>query len=165
MAIVMPVLSPLPINTKGKSFIEQLLIIVFGVRQWKVVGNWYFRMPNGTLVIIPDGFIMDLASTPKFLWGILDPTGVLMIPGIVHDFCYRYDYLWTVDKDGHVVKWNEGAGKIYWDKQFFEINRKVNGLRLVSFLSWLGLFLGGGGAWNKNRELNAPELCPVGDEE
>jgi len=161
MNITMPVLRPIAIETKGLPFWKQVWVLLTCVRKWQLVGNWYFKMPDGTLVVIPDGFVLDLASTPKFLWGILDPSGVLMIPGIVHDFAYRFDYLWAMNDDGVLYKWNEGAGKAYWDKQFLEIDLKVNGLRLTGYLSWLGVFLGGKPSWNENRKLNQKDIYPI----
>lgn len=158
--MLMPILRPVPIETKGQPFWKQVWILLTCVRKWQVVGNWHFKMPDDTVVIIPDGFELDLASTPKFLWGILDPAGVLMIPGIIHDFGYRFDYLWTIDANGCLVKYMEGAGKAYWDEQFLQIDLKVNGLRLTGHLSWFGLQIGGGSAWYNNRELNQPDILP-----
>ena len=157
----MPVLRPIPINTAGLPFWRQALILLTAVRMWRVVGNWHFRMPDGTIIIIPDGFELDLASTPKFLWGLIDPTGVLMIPGIIHDFGYRYDYLWAIDCNGCYYKYREGAGKRHWDSEFLEIDLKVNDLVVTGYISWITLKLVGGIAWRKNRKLKSKDLLPL----
>ena len=122
--------------------------------------DWVFIMPCGTPVVIPRGFIMDGASTPKFVWGLLDPVGLLLIQSIIHDYGYRYDYVWAINKKGHLYKYHERQGRKFWDKTFLDIGNHVNDMQITGYLSWLMLRLFGLIAWNDNRKLNASELLP-----
>ena len=48
----------------------------------------------GKIVLLPRGFRCDLASTPRLAWlcGLRPDAPGLLLPGIVHDFYYRYGY-------------------------------------------------------------------------
>jgi hypothetical protein len=103
---------------------------------------------------------MDGASTPKFMWGLLDPVGILLIQGIIHDYGYRYDYVWAINNENVLYKYHEKQGREFWDKLFLEIGLYVNEMQVTGYLSWLMLRLFGGKAWEENRIRNAPELLP-----
>lgn len=156
----MPMLKPLPIQTQGKPFWEKVWLVLTAARKWEVVEDWVYFLPCGTPVIIPKGFVMDGASTPKFMWGILDPVGVLLIPGIIHDYGYRYDYLWAVDKKGKLYKYHCKKGRAFWDRLFLDVEIHANDLHLTGVLSYIMLRIFGVLAWNSNRKLNDPALRP-----
>lgn len=45
---------------------------------------------SGELICVPTGFITDLASVPRLLWPIVNPTGSRISRGaVIHDFLYR----------------------------------------------------------------------------
>lgn len=158
--MLMPVLRPIPLVIKGLPFWRQVWVLLTAPRLWRVVGDWQFRLPDGTIIIIPDGFVLDLASTPKFMWGLIDPTGVLMIPGVVHDFGYRYNYLWAIDCNGCYYKYRHGAGRRYWDSQFLEIDLETNEIIVTGYLSWIMLKIFGGFSWHRNRRLQSRDILP-----
>jgi len=109
----MPKLIPLPIKTKDKNFFAQMLIWITEVRTWEIVEDWEYDLPDGKKVVVPSGFVFDGASIPRPLWVILSPTGLLLIPGLIHDFGYRFDYIWIVGSDGYVYKDNEQFGQTF----------------------------------------------------
>lgn len=39
-------------------------------------------------IVVPQRFITDFASVPKFLWSIFPPTGFYQKAALLHDFCY-----------------------------------------------------------------------------
>lgn len=158
--LVMPVLRPIRICTKGLPLLKKIWVLLTAVRKWELAENWFFILPTGQTIIIPRGFVFDGASTPKFMWGFLEPTGVLLIQGLVHDFGYRYDYLWSINHNGKFYKIQVGAGKKYFDDLFMQIGRDVNELVLTGYLAWLSLKAFGGIAWRSNRKLNAPDISP-----
>lgn len=45
----------------------------------------------GLKIIVPKGFRTDFASTPKFMWNIIPPTGKYTRASLVHDFLYSTD--------------------------------------------------------------------------
>lgn len=154
----MPILRPIPIVTRGLPFWRKVWVLLTAQRQWELVDNWVFMLPCGVYIIIPKGFIMDGASTPKFMWGILDPTGILLLQGIVHDYGYRFDYLWAYDNDRQLYKLYGGRGRKFWDDLFLAIGRDVVDLQVTGYLSYGMLRLLGWIAWNKNRKLNQADI-------
>ncbi len=158
----MPKLQPLPIKTKGQSHWVRIKNWLTGIRQWQLIEDWQYVLPTGETVVVPKSFVFDGASIPRPLWGILSPTGLLLIPGLIHDFAYRYDYLWEIrtrdDGTKQVVKFKESAGRHYWDKVFLQVGEDVNGMKLLDKLAWFALLLGGKAAWNNNRDRNDDDI-------
>ena len=163
--IDMPILRPLPIATKHELPWTRVWNWVTTVRKWEVVYDWVYKLPAGPRVVIPSPFVFDGASIPRPLWGILSPTGLLLVPGLIHDYGYRYDYLWAVDDKGQFYKYEEGAGRRTWDKIFYQVGEEVNGMSLLDGMAWGSLGLAGWMAWNSNRKLNAREIFPRGYKE
>ena len=80
----MPKLQPLPITKKGEP------------RRWLLLEDWTCHiLGRYNLFVIPAGFIFDGASIPRLFWGILSPTGYLFLAGLIHDFVYKYGFLYT----------------------------------------------------------------------
>lgn len=47
------------------------------------------ELPGGCIrLTVPAGFVTDFASTPRWLWWILPPTGEYMEDALVHDWLY-----------------------------------------------------------------------------
>lgn len=156
----MPKLTPIPIPTKNRSFLMRLLVWFFEVRKWELSQDWSFRLEGGPEIVIPRGFHFDGASIPRPLWGILSPIGLLLIPGLVHDYGYKYDQLWMKDEDNELVAFQKGAGRSYWDSLFLEVGKQVNGFAAIDWSAWLAIKIAGGGVWNKHRDTNEPPQKP-----
>jgi len=67
---------------------------------------------------VNEGFITDLASTPKFLWWIVPPFGKYIKAAVIHDYLYtngigtkeRADYLFLdIMLKAEVPKWKAHA--------------------------------------------------------
>ncbi len=156
----MPVLRPIPIPTKKhEGYLHQLAVAVFDVRKWELVENWRYSvmLESGEKVeiVIPKNFCFDGASIPRPLWAFLNPIGTLLIPGLIHDYAYRYQLLWKVNASGELEKVENGS-RHYWDRLFRTVNTEVNGMPFVSLLAWVALFIGGCWAWEENREEEEP---------
>jgi hypothetical protein len=66
-----------------------------------------------------EGFQFDGASIPRVLWAFLNPIGLLLIPGLIHDYGYRHRQLWIIDEDSmEAVPYMEGEDKAQWDQLF-----------------------------------------------
>ncbi len=156
----MPKITPLLIETKDKCFLKRLWLWITAVRHWQLLEDWHYTLPDKTMIVIPKGFVFDGASSPRIMWSILSPTGLLLIPGLIHDFGYRYDYLWSVDKSGKYSKYKKGAGKHHWDNLFRTVAEKVNDMTIIDRAAWMALLLFGDGAWNENRILNDEDILP-----
>ena len=157
----MPWLSPVLIETKGRGFFFQLYVVLFNVRNWRVEKDWCVRSPSGVVVVIPAGFIFDGASIPKIFWFIISPVGSLLLPGLIHDFGYRYGYLWGIcEQTGSAYKYGQCRGQKFFDEIFKDTSLSVSGLKIASSFSYLTLRALGFLAWRSNRKLGASEIHP-----
>lgn len=158
----MPALIPIPIPTKKqKNWLHKLLAFIFKIRRWELAENWCYQLNEEDKIIIPKGFEFDGASIPKIFWAILSPTGLLLIPGLLHDYGYKHNQIWKLGPNDVIVPFKKEAGKDYWDQLFKDVGDKVNGVFLVNVIAWIAVAVGGDGAWNKHRRENKPAEKPV----
>ena len=146
MPFGMPVLQPIPIETKDKGFWKGILLWLLGKRHWEVAEDFWFEL-EGKNYIIPAGFQFDGASVPKFLATFLSPVGVLLMGGLVHDYGYKYATLHT--EDGDDIGYKDQA---YWDRIFRDICIEVNGFKFLNYLAYWTLRLAGFVAWNGHKK-------------
>lgn len=157
----MPLLRPIPIPTKNRSILMRLLVWIFEVRRWELLENWHFKLESGIQIVINKGFIFDGASIPRPLWALLSPVGLLLIPGLIHDYGYKFNQLWQVHKDGTLKPFLENSERKVWDDLFCSVGRQVNGFSFIDSLAWAGLRMGGFLAWNKHRKNNNIPDIPI----
>ncbi len=155
----MPLLRPVPIPTKNRSFFMRILVWIYDVRKWELAANWEYELSPGNRIILPEGFRFDGASIPRVLWAFLNPIGLLLIPGLIHDYGYRHKQLWKIDEDrNEVVSYEEGQQKkTYWDRLFRRVGKQVNGTRIINLVAFLAVYFGGYGAWRNNRKREENE--------
>ncbi|WP_448548380.1 DUF1353 domain-containing protein [Thalassotalea fusca] len=153
----MPILRPVPIATVNqKGFLNKLLVLIFSVRKWRVEEAFIFEF-NGKRYAISAGFIFDGASIPKILWAIISPVGLLLVPGLIHDYGYRYNGIYVLDEDGNPV-WDDSlTTQKEWDQLFSQIGNEVNRMPILNALAGAGLWLGGFKAWNTWRDKKEPQ--------
>ena len=82
----------MPIKTKGKGFWKGIVMWLLSTRNWEITKDWKYKI-NDIEYIIPEGFVFDGASIPKFLRTFFSPVGVLLMGGLVHDYVYKYETL------------------------------------------------------------------------
>jgi hypothetical protein len=160
--IEMPKLQPTPIETKLKSGFAQYRAWMSN-RKWVVIENYEYTLNTGEVAVIPEGFRFDGTSIPRIMQGFLSPVGILLIPALLHDFGYRYDYLWIKGSTpGEVKKAYQGNGQVHWDQLIKDTALEVNGIRAVAKSTHFVLTLAGGPAWRKNRRANEADIIPNG---
>lgn len=142
----MPHMKPIPIETKDKGFWKGIFMWLLGVRQWEICDDFHFSLRDEEYVI-PKGFQFDGASVPKFLAMWLSPTGVLLMGGLVHDYGYKYATLKKKD-DTDIGKKDQK----WMDELFRDICIEVNGFKLLNYLAYWALRIGGFVAWNGHRK-------------
>ncbi|MFH4887076.1 DUF1353 domain-containing protein [Vibrio alginolyticus] len=148
----MPKLKPIPIQTKNqKGFLRKIVVFVTQVRKWELVDNWTYKLNDDITLVIEKGFRFDGASIPRIFWAILNPTGLLLIPGLIHDYGYRYDQIWRLEGNNEVSVFGKGKGKAYWDNLFMKVGDDVNRVGLINLIAKLGVVWGGATAWKKHR--------------
>ena len=145
----MPVLKPVPIGTKGRPWFKKIRRWLFGVRKWELVFDYYIYLPwLEKEVKVPGGFIFDGASVPKPLWPLLNPTGILLIPGLLHDYGYKYN-CWLDEEDNKIF---DKAGQKFFDQQFGKVAMYVNDMKFLDKNAFYALRLFGFKAWNDHRK-------------
>ena len=148
----MPSLKPIPLGGGDEvSWWQSVKDWRKNARKFMVVEDWYYTLPCGTRIMIPKGFIFDGASVPRFLWPLLDPFGILLIPGLIHDFGYRYNFLLNGDGDPIMIN----AGQKHFDEIFLNVAKKCNGLFITNKMAWRSLRIFGRVAWNNGRKRGA----------
>lgn len=150
----MPCISPVPFDSDC-GYVKRIIRWLFYTRRWQMDKDWYFVLFNGDTILIPKGFQFDGASIPKLFRSLLSPTGILFIPGIIHDYAYKHNRLVGVgpQKEGKVpiFPYQDKAGKLYWDYIFRRVGNQVCKLYVIPFITWLALILFGFFAWYKHR--------------
>ena len=137
--IEMPILRPVPIPTKGLSFWKRIGVWRHTARKWEVMEDF-----NYDGYTIPSGFIFDGASVPRCLWWFLSPVGLLLIPGLIHDFNYRYN------NDNEPM--NLSLDRRIYDFTFRCMIKNVTGTTIIPWIAWAAVRIGGWKAWNKHRK-------------
>jgi len=144
----MPVMSPISIPTKGKGFWAGVWTWLVVTRTWEITEDFHFSIGEIDDFVIPKGFVFDGASVPKFFRSWLSPMGVLLIGGLVHDYGYKYETLLRKGK-------RTCAGlkrQKEMDIIFRDINIDVNGFKVINYLAYYALRLGGFFAWRGHRK-------------
>jgi len=73
-----------------KVIIDDPIIAAHPTRKnnWIVMKDFHFNR-YAIDIVIPRGFVTDLASIPRFLWWVIAPFELSITAPIVHDWCYR----------------------------------------------------------------------------
>lgn len=147
----MPIVQPVLIPTKGLPWYRRAPK-AFRTRKWTLVENYRYYSPTLKYALqVPAPFIFDGASVPRPLWPLMDPTGILFIGALFHDFGYRYRGL-LID---------QGTGLVFQPMTRFEVDKvfeivvvDVNGMKVFAKLAKWGVNLGGFFAWKNNYIFN-----------
>jgi hypothetical protein len=123
--------------------------LLFYRRDFRLHEDFHYQLPSGEDVMVPRGFIFDAASVPRVFWFILNPSGVLLIPGLLHDYAYRYRML--IKPDGAIaVKYSTRHEA---DRMFIDVCRVTNGMDGLDKILSAGLRAFGGIGWKRNRGM------------
>ena len=102
-------------------------------KYWATTKNTEVTLSNGDNIVIPKGFLWDLSSVPKFLWGIFPPFGDFLIASLVHDYLYV----------------NKQYSRAFADKEMLYFSNKYNSNKIDNYLRYVAVRLFGFTYWNK----------------
>jgi hypothetical protein len=105
-------------------------------KTWTLKQDLVYNTDIGYRIIVPAGFITDLASVPRLLWLIWPPFGKYTKAAVVHDFLY--------DLHRRHLKHYSRA---YADAILIEAMRDCKVPERTITCIWLGVRLGGWVAW------------------
>jgi len=155
----MPKLLPFPIKTQKYSLFVKLWKLLLRKRQWQLTEDWLYKLPNGKVIVIPKGFVFDGSSYPAIVWLFFSPTGLLLIPVILHDFCFKYGYLWALH-DENVYKFKPNFGFYAWCALIRQVGIDRNELKVIDYFVWILTVLFGWFNWFLSRKKCEHELSP-----
>lgn len=92
---------------------------------------------DGPAVVVPAGFVTDLASIPRIFWSLLPTDGIYTFPAIVHDYLY-----WT-------QKYPRETADIVF--RYGMADMKVS--TVAASAIYTAVRVGGGSAWADNAKL------------
>lgn len=116
-------------------------------------GWWRLAQPGGLVyttnagleILVPEGFVTDLASVPRGFWNLLPPAGDYAPAAVVHDYLYRNQQvagtaLSRGEADGIMLEAMDALG-VGW---------------LSRYMIWIALRAAGGVAWDECTRALAP---------
>jgi len=166
MKIETPIVRRVRIPTKGKPWYQRQCRLLKPL-MWEVMQPWTFVLPEIKLhfykpvfprrkIFINKGFIFDGASVPRILWWVpgLSPVGILLIPGLIHDYIYKNGFLEGPDSSGYIAGYiaDFSVHRRLADAIFLRVGKYINGVIGIDYITWLAVRLFGWHAWNKHRK-------------
>lgn len=108
----------------------------------------------GETIVVPAGFVTDLASIPRLVWSFYPPDGPWVKAAVIHDFLY------DTQGDG---RWNKHVGVTrptsYSRAEADNILREGMADRAIGWweqtVIWTSVRLGGGKGWARAGEVRA----------
>ena len=151
----MPTLTPVSIPTyKGKNTWERLVIWWKARRKFRLLSDWEIPVSDDFSILIPAGFMFDGASVPRLMWVGASPFGILMIPALVHDYAYEFNYLILRSHQGDFYdKKVDKKTRKYWDDVFLKMCLDINRVNFVSKIAYFMVRIGGWVGWRSFRKL------------
>lgn len=103
------------------------------------------ELSNSDTITIPEGFIWDLSSVPRFLWSLLPPDGDFEVATIIHDYLYK-----------HLMYTRKFCDRemLIWSIKVSGTKTKISMRNVDNYIRYYGVRIGGWYKWNKNRRKN-----------
>lgn len=128
-------------------------------RDFRLVEDYeYYWIHENTLykIVVPAGFVTDIASVPRPAWGFILPTGLHTAAAVLHDFLYRtnkpsgltkYSYYFRF-KDDHWedISYHQWSRKDC-DRLFIRVMREAGTAKWKRRLMFLSVRLAGWWGW------------------
>jgi hypothetical protein len=104
---------------------------------------WAF-FGDGYVVRVPRGYVTDLASIPRFLWGLIAPMDLTFAAPILHDYLYDHG---GVPPPGGVYPSSKTFTRAEVDRLFARLMQEEGVVFWRRHLAWLAVRLFGRGGW------------------
>lgn len=100
------------------------------------------ELSDKSIITIPEGFVWDLSSVPRFLWGVLPPDGDFSLATIIHDYLY-------INK----ITTRKFADKemLLWSKVVSGTQNKISIRNFDNQIRYIAVRLFGWTVWNKRK--------------
>ena len=157
--IPMPKVQPLPIKTSHLKWYKAIWVWMTEPRRWELLEDYVIEIPGYGKIMVPAGFIFDGASIPRIFWTFLSPTGLLFIPGLFHDYGYKYNTLITIllNRPDDELSFSRNYSRKFWDDMFLYIANHINGMAPINRTAWAAVRAGAWNVWRKYRKGSKTE--------
>lgn len=108
------------------------------INKYMLLADIEIELSNDQVIKIPKGYIWDLASVPRLLWGICPPDSDAELAFLIHDFLYE-------NQIGS-RKWAD-AEMLLWSKRTNGTN-KISIRNIDNYVRYYAVRLAGKKAWN-----------------
>jgi len=144
----LPTVKPLPLITRNTNIFNKYWKL-FQPRKWKLTKNYVLPLKNIS-ILVPSPFELDFASVPRIFWPIMSPTGILLVPAVVHDFGYKYGGIIILTENNNIIFVK--MTRLQIDEVFKLLTIKINDItagpiiaeKMVNCFGWM--------PWNEYRK-------------
>lgn len=131
------------------------LVLLDDWRHYLLTDPWTYTWEHGgswRALIIPAGFVLDLASVPRVVWALIAPWD-LRASSLPHDWIYRHqgdlpEGSYWIDGEPPPRPWTRKEG----DKLMARVMRESGVARWRRRAAYGAVRLAGWAAWRRNRE-------------
>jgi hypothetical protein len=110
------------------------------INQYMLLVCVEIALSNGKVIKIPNGYVWDLASVPRLLWGICPPDSDAELAFLIHDYLYENRIGTRKWADKEMLKWSIATnGTNNWSIR-----------NIDNYIRYWAVRLGGRKAWNTN---------------
>lgn len=124
--------------------------------RWRVNKGfqWHIGYRNSDFhVLVPAGFVYDLASVPMLARPIVPHTTAPQASAL-HDYGYRHNCVWVIKRwDNDIPVYHGtpiGMDRAFWDQQFYEGMIALDVFDHRALAAYAGVRAGGWMSWNKH---------------
>lgn len=117
---------------------------------YQVVEDFEVKISSGKKITIPEGFITDFASVPRFLWPIFPPLkgNRADVAFIVHDYAYSYGYFISGINKMPISRREADYEMYYLQRTPYLIKGSLYGdSKWRAFFMWAAVRMFGAGHW------------------
>lgn len=126
---------------------DTLNVTYYNGTYWEVLTPFTYVIDDTTEVIVPKGFLTDLASVPQLFWNILPPQGDSAVQygpaAVVHDYLYRFGHVFNYKTNTY-----QQIDRVQADNILFQAMTELKVMSVVKYLIYYGVRIGGSSSWN-----------------
>lgn len=127
---------------KKNGIVRQRVYGFNNVNKYRLLQNVHVELSDGTNISIPEGYVWDLASVPRPLWGIVPPDSDAELAFLIHDYLYENQINSRKWADAEMLQWSIVTN----GTQNWSIRNVDN------YIRYWAVRLGGRKAWNETNK-------------
>jgi len=75
--------------------------------QYKLLESLEIKLSNNAVIVIPNGYIWDLASVPRLLWWLVPTDSDAELAFLIHDYLYENRFISKKFADKEMLVWSK----------------------------------------------------------